>query len=367
MRVMVAMSGGVDSSVAAALVRDAGHEAVGVTLRLWGGDSDSGCCSVSDVEEARWAANALGIDHLVFNFADEFDEHVVAPYVADHFAGLTPNPCIECNRHLKFDRLLERARTLGFDAVATGHHAQIAGAPGGRYLARGADPAKDQSYVLYTVGVAELDRVMLPIGHLHKAKVREMAAALGLAVANKPDSQDVCFVTSTEGRAGFLGKRGDLTPAIIQDVDGRTVGSVPGIELVTIGQRKGIGAAGGAARRFVIDIDRTANVVTVGPPERLLRTEASMHTLCWNDPAIAALADSVIGPSGASDVEPGLRVLAQPSAHGNAVAATVTSVDRADRTATIVWDEPQRPVSPGQSVVFYDLSDRFVLGGGIVG
>ncbi len=191
-RVMVAMSGGVDSSVAAALCVEAGHDVVGVTLRLWGGESDSGCCSVSDVEDARRVAHQLDIDHHVFNLADDFARHVVGPYVAAHAEGRTPNPCIECNRHLKFDRLLSRATALGFDAVATGHHARVVTDAGGvRRVARGADAAKDQSYVLYMLRADALGRVALPVGAMTKDEVRQHARRLGLATASKPDSQDV--------------------------------------------------------------------------------------------------------------------------------------------------------------------------------
>ncbi|HIM66742.1 MAG TPA: tRNA 2-thiouridine(34) synthase MnmA, partial [Acidimicrobiia bacterium] len=172
-RVMVAMSGGVDSSVAAAMMIDAGHEVVGVTLRLWGGESDSGCCAVSDVDDARRVADALGIDHHVFNLGDDFDRHVVAPYVADHAAGRTPNPCIECNRHIKFDRLLHRARSLGFERLVTGHHARVVErADGTRRIARAADHKKDQSYVLHMLDQDRLAGLELPVGDLTKDQVR---------------------------------------------------------------------------------------------------------------------------------------------------------------------------------------------------
>src|SRR6476646_4653972 len=178
-RVLVAMSGGVDSSVAAAMLADAGHDVTGVTLRLWGGDSDSGCCSVGDVEDARRVAAQLDIPHYVFNFADDFTAAVVAPYVDAYVAGRTPNPCVECNRSIKFGRLLERALALGFDAVATGHHARRTGAADGAWgLARGVDSAKDQSYVLYMLGQHELARTLLPVGELTKAEVRVRAAEL---------------------------------------------------------------------------------------------------------------------------------------------------------------------------------------------
>ncbi|NCG25606.1 MAG: tRNA 2-thiouridine(34) synthase MnmA, partial [Actinobacteria bacterium] len=176
--VMVAMSGGVDSSVAAALLLDAGHEVVGVTMKLWGGPSDTGCCAVSDVDDARRVADHLGIEHHVFNFGEDFERDVVGPYVADHAAGRTPNPCIECNRHLKFDRLLRRADALGFELLATGHHAQVVDTADGPRLGRGADDAKDQSYVLHVLDGDVLRRLLLPLGHMTKADVRAIAADL---------------------------------------------------------------------------------------------------------------------------------------------------------------------------------------------
>src|ERR1700739_2043893 len=181
MRVRVAMSGGVDSSVAAALLVEQGHEVVGATLKLWGGESDSGCCSVADVEDARRAAQQLGVEHHVFNLTEEFDRHVVTPYVGEHAAGRTPNPCIECNRTIKFDRLLQRAERLGFHRLAAGHHARVARSPLGPWsLRRGVDDAKDQSYVLSMLGQVELARVLFPVGEMTKHEGREPAQHLGL-------------------------------------------------------------------------------------------------------------------------------------------------------------------------------------------
>src|SRR5262245_31576474 len=230
MKVLCAMSGGVDSSVAAALLREDGHEVVGVTMKLWGGESDTGCCSVSDVDDARRVAQQLGIVHHTWTFTDDFEQRVVEPYVEAHRVGRTPNPCIECNRHLKFDRLLERALAVGFDAVATGHHARLVERPDGtRRLARGADAAKDQSYVLYVLGQHQLARTLLPVGDLTKDEVRAEADRLGLRTATKPDSQDVCFITSTAGRAGFLARRLELHPAPVVDAAGDRVAGVDAV------------------------------------------------------------------------------------------------------------------------------------------
>ena len=300
-RVLVAMSGGVDSSVAAALLRDDGHEVVGVTLKLWGGDSDTGCCSVSDVDDARRVADQLGIDHHVFNFGDDFATHVVGPYVADHAAGRTPNPCVECNRHLKFDRLLERAELLGFDAVATGHHARvITQSDGSRRVGRGADRAKDQSYVIHMLNQRQLARTVLPVGAMTKDEVRRRAAELGLRNAAKPDSQDVCFITTVRGRAAFLSDRVTLTPGRVVDTGGRTVGAVDAMELVTVGQRKGLGLAGGGPPRFATSVDTRTATVTVGGPDDLLTDHQQVESVTWAS-----------GP-----VTGAVRVQVQASAHG---------------------------------------------------
>ena len=345
MRVMVAMSGGVDSSVAAALLRRAGHDVVGVTMRLWGGESDTGCCSVADVDDARRVAQQLDIDHLVFNFTEDFTASVVEPYVAAHAAGTTPNPCIECNRAVKFARLAERADLLGFDAVATGHHARVGRAAGGRRtLARGADRAKDQSYVVHMLGQADLARTMFPVGDLDKPAVRALAVELGLRTAAKPDSQDVCFITSTGGRRDFLDRRLRFHPADVVDTSGRRVGRLDAVELVTIGQRRGLGLPGGGPKRFVLDVDRASGTVVVGGAADLRRDELVVGAPTWVD-----------GPADGD-------VLVQCSAHGAALPARIV---HGSSGLTIRWREPQRRVAPGQTVVFYDRSDTFVLGGGI--
>lgn len=349
MKVLVAMSGGVDSSVAALLLRDAGHDVVGVTMRLWGGESDTGCCSVSDVDDARRVAQQLGIDHLVFNFSDEFTDHVVSPYVNAHELGVTPNPCIECNRHLKFDRLIDRARALGFDAVATGHHAQIREIDGRLRVCRGADEAKDQSYVVHMIAEDDLDYVLFPVGVMPKSDVRAAAAHAGLRTASKPDSQDVCFIGSQEGREGFLRRRIEFHPAEVRDEEGQLVGEVPAVELVTLGQRRGLGLGGGD-KRYVVAVDVPTRRVTVGGEDKLYSAGVEVTDIAWPHQSDAADLD-------------GATVLVQASAHG---ARAEARLERDGDNVRVQWLRPQRHVAPGQSVVFYDATDVAVVGGGIV-
>ncbi len=263
------MSGGVDSSTAAALLLEQGHEVVGATLKLWGGVSDSGCCSVGDVEDARRVAQTLGIDHHVFNYTEEFERHVVTPFVEGHLAGQSPNPCIECNRHIKFDLLFDRAERLGFDAVATGHHAQVVEQDGEHLLARGADDQKDQSYVLGYLREYQLAMLLLPIGHLAKSDVRAHAERLGLRTWDKPDSQDVCFIEASKGREVFLRQRATLTTASIVDVvSGEELGESAAAELMTVGQRRGVLPGRDGEKRYVARVDLANRRVEVGQLDR---------------------------------------------------------------------------------------------------
>ncbi len=340
MRVLVAMSGGVDSSVAAALLAEAGHDVVGVTLKLWGGDSDSGCCSVADVEDARRVAGQLGIDHHVFNFTDAFEDTVVAPYVAAHATGRTPNPCIECNRSIKFGLLLDRSARLGFDVLATGHHARVVtdtgdGAPGAPRLRRGADRAKDQSYVLSVLSASELARVVLPVGELTKSEVRAHAARLGLRTALKPDSQDVCFIHSVRGRGGFLAERIALHAAEVVDASsGEVLGTVPAAELVTVGQRRGLGVSPDGHRRYALTVDVRERRITVGSSHDAVATRVAVDEATWMGPPLAR----------------GDRAYAQTSAHGRAGACTWDG-------DAVVFDEPHPLVAPGQTVALYGAAD----------
>ena len=338
-RVLVAMSGGVDSSVAAALLRDAGHDVTGVTLKLWGGESDSGCCSAADVEDARRVAAQLDIPHYVFNLTDDFGTRVVDPYVDAYADGRTPNPCVECNRSIKFGRLLERADALGFDAVATGHHARVHRDSDGRWrLRRGADAAKDQSYVLYMLGQAELARTLLPVGELTKARVREHATGLGLRTATKPESMDVCFITRGN-REEFVTTRAGARPGPVVDADGAVLGRHDGVTRFTIGQRRGVGVATGE-RRYVVDLDAATATVTLGRRDDLLRDRAEMRDLCFVD--------------GAPDA--GARLDVQVRAHGTPVPG------RLDGTC-VHFEQPQPRVAPGQVVAVYAADT--LLGGGL--
>ena len=338
-KVMVAMSGGVDSSAAAALLVEQGHDVTGATLRLWGGASDSGCCSVGDVEDARRVAAQLDIPHYVFNLADAFEQSVVSPYVAEHAAGRTPNPCVECNRSIKFGALLDRAEALGFDALATGHHARIVTTGDGRYeLRRSADRDKDQSYVLYMLTQHELSRTMLPIGHLTKREVREHAARVGLRTAAKPESMDVCFITRG-GRRRFLDERREPVAGPIVDRVGAVVGHHDGVAHVTIGQRRGLGIAAGD-RRYVVDVCADTATVTIGERRDLLRDAVRLDGLTWVDAPPAA----------------GTVVSAQVRAHGEPLAARVES-------GGVEFTMPQPRVAPGQVVALYD--GEALLGGGI--
>ncbi len=360
MRVLVAMSGGVDSSVAAALLAKQGHEVVGVTLKLWGGESDTGCCSVSDTEDARRVADLLGLQHHVFNFGDAFHRQVISPYVADHAVGLTPNPCIECNHHIKFDKLMHRAEALGFDAVATGHHVRLYTSGDSFRVRRGVDIAKDQSYVLYMLGQHQLARLLFPIGHLTKAEVRQQAKALGLRNSAKPDSQDVCFIANRHGgRTGFLERHLGESPGVVKDANGKVLSEIASVQAVTLGQRRGLNLGGTKEPRYVTNVDLPSATVTVGNRQDLYTDTQLVERIQWADkPQLGSL-----------DI--------QVSAHGNPMAAslgftspqpsqdiTIKSKDAGSKDTGIVnWQQPQRRVAPGQAVVFYQ--GELVVGGGV--
>ena len=289
MRIVVAMSGGVDSSVAAALLAQQGHEVIGLSMQLY--DQREGqvrfgtCCTIDDLHDARRVAARIGIPHYIVNFEREFNEQVISNFVREYASGRTPIPCVHCNGDLKFATLAERAR--GFDArfVATGHYARVerdesGGAAASYRLLRGLDPAKDQSYFLFTLDQAQLAHAMFPVGAMDKATVRDHARELGLSVAEKPDSHEICFVADGSHKA-FLERHGTTAAAgAIRDVTGHIVGRHEGVHRFTVGQRKGLGLAS-PIPLYVVGIDAAAKTVTVGPKDALERSELTASGVNW--------------------------------------------------------------------------------------
>ncbi len=345
MRVLAAMSGGVDSSVAAALMVEQGHDVVGVTLKLWSGPNGeaptAGCCTVSDAEDARRVAAQLDIPYYVLDYSEVFMDGVVERFVADYASGRTPNPCIECNRTVKFSRLLEHAAELECDLVVTGHYARTMREAGRWRLLRGKDRHKDQSYVLSMLGQRELARVRFPVGELTKAETRRRAAELGLRTAAKPESQDICFVGAGDYRE-FLRRVAPETerPGPILDLDGRRVGAHRGVATVTIGQRRGLGVAVGEPR-YVVEVRPETATVVVGRREDLAVDELTLTDLSW--------------VAGEPPSDP--RVEVQYRAHGETVPGVVDGT-------VLRLAEPAFGVAPGQTATLYRGDE--VLGGGII-
>lgn len=346
MKVMVAMSGGVDSSVSAYLLKEEGFDVTGVTLRLWGGDGDSGCCSVSDVEDARRAAFKIGIKHRVINMAEVFDDFVVNPYVESHKNGLTPNPCIECNRKIKFDALLKSALKLGFDYLATGHYALVQKGSSGFRMLRAKDKDKDQSYVLSMLSQQQLSRLIFPLGELEKKDVREIAKQIGLSVATKPDSQDVCFIHSATGRKGFLGKYMAISEGkLVDERTNEVIGETDALELLTIGQRKGVPAGKLGQRRFVTRVDLRERKAYVGPFLNLLVSKAKVKDVTFVN----------------KEIKSGTEIYLQASAHGSPFKGVFFE------NGELIFKNPQKKVAPGQTIAFYDsVENKEVLGSGVV-
>ena len=360
MRIAVAMSGGVDSSVAALLLRDEGHEVIGLSMQLWDHSGESGrsgrCCTLDDLSDARRVAWALGIRHYVLNLEKEFRRDVVRPFVASHLGGETPIPCSACNSRVKFATLWERARALGCEAVATGHYARAERRPRGVALRRAHDRDKDQSYFLYDLDAEQLAAARFPVGGMSKAEVRARAREAQLPTAEKPESQEICFVPPGERAGEFvartapsLGLALPQAPGILEDGSGGRRGEHAGHYRFTIGQRRGIGLSA-AERLYVIAIDPQENRVVVGPGAALESSEAALRDVRW----IGA------GPPPAPPSSP-LRVQARVRHRGAESAATV--YPEGDR-ARVVFDAPVRAITPGQSCVFYDGDD--VLGGGVI-
>ncbi|MGN5235510.1 MULTISPECIES: tRNA 2-thiouridine(34) synthase MnmA [unclassified Rhodococcus (in: high G+C Gram-positive bacteria)] len=354
MRILAAMSGGVDSAVAAARAVDAGHEVVGVHLALSAAPGtlrtgSRGCCSKEDAGDARRAADVLGIPFYVWDFADRFKEDVIDDFVAAYAAGQTPNPCLRCNEKIKFSALADRAVALGFDAVATGHYAQLADG----VLRRAVDTDKDQSYVLAVLTAGQLSRAMFPVGDTPKEQIRAEAAERGLAVANKPDSHDICFIPSGDTRA-FLGARIGVRPGAVVDADsGDVLAEHEGVHGFTIGQRKGLGIAGPGADgrpRYVTEIEPETGTVKVGSAERLQVSSIRAERAVWT--------------SGSAPAGP-IECVVQVRAHGGLAAAVAEDVAGG---IDISLREPLTGVAAGQAAVLYrpDPAGDMVLGSGTI-
>jgi tRNA-specific 2-thiouridylase len=348
------MSGGVDSSVAAALLAEQGHDVIGVSMQLYDNSvlTESGqrafgtCCTIDDLYDARRVAATIGIPHYIVNFESQFGEHVISNFVREYVSGRTPIPCSHCNSDLKFAELLDRATAYDAEQLATGHYARIAADDHGRYhLYRGADTSKDQTYFLFSLTQAQLARAAFPVGHLDKDAVREHARRLKLHVTEKPDSQEICFVPDGD-YASFVERRAPeaTRPGAIVDHEGRVVGTHAGVHRFTIGQRKGLGLSS-TAPLYVLEIKPDSAQVVVGSREALGRTQLTASTVNW------------ISGTAPADW---LRVSAQIRHRHAAAPARVRRTE--DGRAELEFDAPQSAITPGQAVVFYDGDE--VLGGG---
>lgn len=346
----MAMSGGVDSSVSAALLLQQGYEVVGATMQIWPDtkkESSNGCCSLTAVDDARRVAEKLGIPYYVLNFKEVFNKEVIQYFIEEYRRGRTPNPCVMCNKYVKFAELLDRALAMDFDYIATGHYAKIVEKDGRFLLEKSASLAKDQTYALYNLTQKQLARTIFPLGDYDKDQVREIARDLALTVANKPDSQEICFVEDND-YAKFIQEHSDSTvkPGDFVDSTGKILGQHKGIYHYTIGQRKGLGIALGRPL-YVIDVDVVKNQVVLGDESELLADHLIARHLNW----IAF--DSLQEPlQAAAKIRYGSREM------------PVEVRPLADGRVDVHFLQPQRAITPGQSIVFYD--GNTVLGGGVI-
>ncbi|MFC1980404.1 tRNA 2-thiouridine(34) synthase MnmA [Chloroflexota bacterium] len=345
-RAVVAMSGGVDSSIAASLLKEAGYEVIGVTMQIWPPDKQAfgGCCGLEAVEDAKTVAYKLDIPHYVMNFRDIFARRVIDDFCQEYRRGRTPNPCIRCNQYVKFDALLAKTKELDADFIATGHYARIEQTANGYRLLKATDGTKDQSYFLYTLGQRELQHLLLPLGNIHKTEVRRLATKLGLPVADRRDSQDICFVTDNDYRS-FIKEYIRLEPGEIADTNGRVLGRHGGLALYTVGQRQGLGLTSDK-RMYVLKLDASSNRLVVGTEDELSGNMLFANKLSW--------------VAGEAPMEP-VNLTAKIRYRSTEVAA---QLHFRNGIAEVQFQQPQRAITPGQAIVFY--RDETVLGGGII-